>query len=65
MHQNFVILGTIFTFVGCFAYIIDVIKGVVKPNKVSFLLSFIVPLVAFVAQIKESVGIESLMTFSN
>ena len=35
-----------------------------KPNRVSFLLWSIAPFIAFAAQIKQGVGLESLMTFS-
>jgi hypothetical protein len=36
----------------------------VKPNKVSFLLWSIAPFIALAAQLKQGVGLESLMTFS-
>lgn len=64
LNPNFVVVGTIIGAVGSFAYLIDTIKGKVRPNKVSFLLWSIAPLIAFAAQIKQGVGIESLMTFS-
>ena len=49
---------------GAFAYLWDTIKGKVKPNRVSFLLWAVAPMIAFAAQIKQGVGLESLMTFS-
>lgn len=64
LHQNFVIIGTLIGAAGAFAYLWDTIKGNVKPNRVSFLLWAIAPMIAFAAQIKQGVGLESLMTFS-
>jgi hypothetical protein len=64
LHPNFVIVGTLIGAVGSLAYLIETVKGKVKPNRVSFLLWSIAPLIAFAAQLKQGVGIESLMTFS-
>src|SRR5574338_239963 len=64
LNQNFVIVGTIIGAIGAVAYLIDTVKGKVKPNRVSFLLWSIAPLIAFAAQIQQGVGLESLMTFS-
>jgi hypothetical protein len=64
LHTNFIILGTLIGAVGSVAYLIDTVKGKVKPNRVSFLLWSIAPFIAFFAQIKQGVGLEALMTFS-
>lgn len=64
LHSNFVIIGTLIGAVGSVAYLIDTVKGKVKPNRVSFLLWSIAPFIAFFAQIKQGVGLEALMTFS-
>lgn len=64
LHPNFVIVGTLIGAVGSIAYLIDTLRGKVRPNRVSFLLWSIAPLIAFAAQIKQGVGLESLMTFS-
>jgi hypothetical protein len=64
IHSNFVILGTLIGAAGSIAYLINTVKGKVKPNKVSFLLWSIAPLIVFFAQIKQGVGLEALMTFS-
>jgi hypothetical protein len=64
LNQNFVILGTLIGAVGAVAYLIDVLKGKVKPNRVSFLLWSVAPIIAFAAQINQGVGLEALMTFS-
>lgn len=64
LHPNFVIVGTLIGTLGALAYLVDTVKGNVKPNRVSFLLWSIAPFIAFAAQIKQGVGLESLMTFS-
>jgi hypothetical protein len=64
LDQNFVIVGTLIGAVGSFAYLVDTVKGKIKPNRVSFLMWSIAPLIAFAAQIKQGVGLVSLMTFS-
>jgi hypothetical protein len=64
LHSNFIIVGTLIGAAGSVAYLIDTVKGKVKPNRVSFLLWSIVPFIAFFAQINQGVGLEALMTFS-
>lgn len=64
LNQNFVIIGTLIGAIGSLAYLVDTVRGKVKPNRVSFLLWSIAPFIAFAAQIKQGVGLESLMTFS-
>jgi hypothetical protein len=64
LNQNFVIVGTLIGAIGSLAYLIDTVKGKIKPNRVSFLLWSIAPLIAFAAQINQGVGLEALMTFS-
>lgn len=64
LHSNFIIIGTLIGAAGSVAYLIDTVKGKVKPNRVSFLLWSIAPFIAFFAQIKQGVGLEALMTFS-
>lgn len=60
----FVIVGLIIGSIGTLWYLVDTIRGNVKPNRVSFLLWSIAPLIAFTAEIQKGVGIQSLMTFS-
>lgn len=63
INQNFVILGAIIAAIGSFSYLTDTLKGKIKPNRVSFLLWSLAPLIAFVAETKQGVGLQSLMTF--
>src|SRR5262245_42094473 len=64
LPSSFVIIGTLIGAVGSVAYLVDTVKGKVKPNRVSFLLWSIAPFIAFAAQIQQGVGVESVMTFS-
>lgn len=63
LHPNFVILGALIFFFGSFGYIRDTIKGKVKPNKVTWFIWSLAPLIAFAAQVGEGIGMESLLTF--
>lgn len=63
INQNFVIVGAIIASIGSLSYLIDTIKGRVKPNRVSFLLWSLAPLIAFAAEIRQGVGLQSLLTF--
>lgn len=63
LHPNFVILGALIQFFGSASYLIDTIKGKVQPNKVTWFLWALAPLIAVAAQIKQGVGIQFLTTF--
>ncbi len=63
LNPNFAILGAAVQFFGGWGYFIDTLKGKVKPNKVSWLLWSIAPLIAAFAQIKQGVGILFITTF--
>ncbi len=64
LGPNFVVVGVIIGGLGTLSYLVDTLKGKVKPNKVSFLMWSIAPLIAFAAEVKQGVGIQALMTFS-
>lgn len=63
LHPNFVIVGALLNLAGSLSYFIDTIKGKVKPDRVTWLLWSVIPFIAFTAQIKQGVGLQSLMTF--
>lgn len=64
INENFVILGAIIFFFGSIGYFVDTIKGKVKPNRVTWFIWSLAPLIAFIAQLREGVGIhQSLLTF--
>lgn len=63
LNENFVILGVVIAILGSLKYAVETIQGRVKPNRVTFFLWALAPLIAFTAEIKQGVGIQSLMTF--
>lgn len=63
INQNFVIVGAIIVTGGGLSYLLDTLKGKVKPNRVSYLFWAAAPLIAFFAEINQSVGLPALMTF--
>ena len=64
LHSNFIILGTLIGAAGSVVYLVNTVKGKVRPNRVSFLLWSIIPFIAFFAQITQGVGLVALMTIS-
>lgn len=65
LNSNFVIVGVIIGGLGNLSYLIKTLKGEVKPNKVTYILWALAPLIAFSAQVKQGVGIYSLITFGS
>lgn len=63
IHPNFVIFAVLLQFFGGLDYIVQTVKGKVKPNRISWFLWAVAPLIAFVAELQKGVGIQSLMTF--
>lgn len=63
INQNWIYLGVALQSWGGLSYLIGTLKGSVKPNKVSWLLWSIAPLIAFFAMIKQGVGVEAWATF--
>src|SRR5437868_1418676 len=64
LSQNFVYLGILIGSIGFISYFISTVRGKVRPNKVSFALWSIAPLIAFFAEINQKVGTQSLLTLS-
>jgi hypothetical protein len=62
LNSNFVIVGVIFVTIGTIGYLIETVKGKIRPNRVSFFMWSVAPLIAFAAQIGQGVGIQSLFT---
>lgn len=64
INENFIYFGVLLNSVGMISYIIDTIKGKVKPNRVTFFLWALAPMIAFASEITQGVGLQSLLTFS-
>lgn len=63
INENFIYLGILLNSVGSISYIIDTVKGKVKPNRVTFFLWALAPLIIFFSEIKQGVGMQSLLAF--
>lgn len=63
INSNFVILAAMLNLIGSGSYVIDTLRGKTKPNRVTWSLWALAPLIAFSAELTEGVGIQSLMTF--
>lgn len=63
LNPNYVIVGVLIQIIGSWSYLRDTVNGKIQPNKVSWLLWSIAPLVAFFAEVSQGVGILSLTTF--
>jgi hypothetical protein len=53
----------ILSLIGSGRYILAVVRGKAKPNRVTWLLWALAPLIAFAAEIKEGVGLPAIVTF--
>lgn len=63
IDQHWIILGVTLNFLGAIGYLIGTVKGNTRPNRVTWFMWALAPLVAFFAEIKQGVGLQSLMTF--
>jgi hypothetical protein len=63
INQNFIYLGFILNLIGGGSYFIDTIRGKIQPNRVTWFLWALAPLIAFIAQVKQGVGLPALLTF--
>jgi hypothetical protein len=59
----FILVAVAFNVVGCAAYVNDTLRGRSYPNRVTWFLWSLAPLIAFAAEVQQGVGWTSLMTF--
>jgi hypothetical protein len=64
LSVNFVFLGGAMAFAGCLSYARDTLRGVAKPNRVSWLLWGVATMLVAIAQIHEGVGLQWTMSFA-
>jgi len=60
---HFVILGAAIGAVGTWWYLRDTLRGVTRPNRVTWALWTALPLLAFAVEVQAGVGLRALMTF--
>lgn len=64
IDEKFIILGVLVNFLGSLNYVVNTIKGQTKPNRVTWFLWALFPMIAFAAMLDKDVGITPLvMTF--
>lgn len=63
LDPKFVLLGAVLNLIGSSSYVVATIKGKTKPNRVTWFLWALIPIIAFSAQLSEGVGLQALMTF--
>jgi hypothetical protein len=64
LNVHFVYLGAAIGTVGALFYAADTIRGRTQPNRVTWLLWAVAPLLAFAVEINKGVGLQSLLTFT-
>ncbi len=64
LPEYFALIGIGVNAIGAVSYLIDTLRGRVIPNRVTWFLWALAPMVAFFAQINQGVGVQSLLTFS-
>ncbi len=65
INENFVFLAFVIALIGTFIYIRGILKGVVKPNIVTWSLWATAPMIAVAAQISEGASVATVYTFAN
>ncbi|HEY5026405.1 MAG TPA: hypothetical protein VII76_15620 [Acidimicrobiales bacterium] len=64
LNVHFVLLGAAIGTIGQAFYVADTIRGRNQPNRVTWLLWAIAPLLAFAVETNDHVGLQSLLTFT-
>lgn len=64
LDRHFVILGAVIGSIGIAFYLRDTLRGVTRPNRVTWLMWSVAPLLAFAVEVHEGVGLQSLLTFT-
>src|SRR5579871_5991616 len=64
MPTLFAVAGSIVNFVACVNYVRAILKGEAAPNRVTWFLWALVPLIAGVAQLRAGVGVSTLVVLS-
>lgn len=65
INQNFIYLAAVLNLVGAAVYIVATLQGKTKPNRVSWFMWALTPMVAFAAMLSQGVGVSALTTFTS
>jgi hypothetical protein len=64
IDPRFAILGALITVAGSASYARDTLRGRTQPNRVTWMLWTVAPLIAFAAEVAQGVGLASLLTLA-
>ncbi len=64
LNPNFIYVGIALNLLGFISYVNDTIKGKIQPNRVSFFLWSIPPIITFFAELNQGVGFQAIMPLS-
>ena len=64
IDAHFAILGALIIVASNAAYAVDTVRGNTQPNRVSWTLWMLAPLIGFAAELTQQVGLQSLLTFA-
>ena len=64
ISENFIYLAAAIAVLGSVSYFLDTLKGKTKPNRVTWLLWAIAPMIVFFSQLDVGVGMESIFTLA-
>src|ERR1700759_3963474 len=64
IDAHFAILAAVITVAGNAVYAVDTVRGNTQPNRVSWTLWMVAPLIGFAAEVTQRVGLQSLLTFT-
>lgn len=62
INQNFIFVGFVINLIGVYSYILATLKGEIKPNRVTFFIWPLAPLIIFAGQLTKGVGAQSLFS---
>jgi hypothetical protein len=63
INVHFVLVGALFNGIGSATYLFRTLRGSIQPNRITWALWALAPLIAFGAEISEGVGLVALLTF--
>lgn len=63
ISENFIYLAIVISVIGGLTYFIDTLKGKTKPNRVTWFIWALAPMLAFFASISQGVGLQTATTF--
>ncbi len=63
ISEKFILLGAMLNLIGSTGYLRDTLRGKTRPNRISWFLWAVAPIIAFSAEITHGVGLPALMTF--